>query len=220
MTRKIFDIALEKLQTDLLTMGSMVRDALAKSVRSLKRQEFEASRQIIASDRAINDCRYALETTAIALIATQQPLAGDLRALAAILDIVTDLERIGDYAKGIAQINLRIGAQAPAELLVDYPSMAAKVDDMLQAALQAFVRHDVEAARRVAGEDDAVDAMYDQIYAKAFSYVKENQDAIEVVYALNWAAHNLERSADRVVNICERVVYAVTGGVVELDGED
>jgi phosphate transport system protein len=156
----------------------------------------------------------------MALIATQQPMASDMRLLAAILEIVTDLERMGDYAKGIARINLMIGEQPLIKPLVDLPAMAQKAREMLRAALAAFVQRDVEAARAIPEGDDEVDALYNQVYRELISYILEDPHVIEQANQLMWAAHNLERTADRVINLCERVVYTVTGELTELGTDD
>jgi phosphate transport system protein len=220
MTRQIFDQELYRLQDEVLALGSMVEDALVKSVETLKKRDFIGSRRLIAGDRAINERRYAIEQETMTLIATQQPMAGDMRLLAAILEIVTELERMGDYAKGIARINLMIGEQPLIKPLVDLPVMAQKARGMLRSALKAFVERDVEAARAIPRADDEVDALYNQIYRELISYILEDRHVIEQANQLMWAAHNLERTADRVINLCERVVYAVTGELTELGTDD
>jgi phosphate transport system protein len=220
MTRQAFDQELYRLQDEVLTLGSMVEEALIRSVECLKKRDFVGSRRLIAGDRAINERRYAIEQETMTLIATQQPMASDMRLLAAILEIVTDLERMGDYAKGIARINLMIGEQPLIKPLVDLPAMAQKAREMLRAALAAFVRRDVEAARASPQGDDEVDALYNQVYRELISYILEDPHVIEQANQLMWAAHNLERTADRVINLCERVVYAVTGELIELGTDD
>jgi phosphate transport system protein len=220
MTRQAFDQELYRLQDEVMSMGSMVEEALIQSVETLKKRDFVGSRRLIAGDRDINERRYAIEEATMALIATQQPMAGDMRLLAAILEIVTDLERMGDYAKGIARINLMIGEQPLIKPLVDLPAMAQKAREMLRAALAAFVQRDVEAARTIPQGDDEVDALYNQVYRELISYILEDPHVIEQANQLMWAAHNLERTADRVINLCERVVYAVTGELNELDTDD
>ena len=220
MTRRIFDQELERLQDEVLALGSMVEEALVQSVETLKRRDFAGSRRLIAGDRAINERRYAIEEGAITLIATQQPMACDMRLLAAILEIVTELERMGDYAKGIARINLLIGEQPLVKPLIDLPIMAEKARDMLHQALEAFVQRDVELARAIAQRDDEIDDLYNQIYRELLSYIMEDPHVIEGANYLLWVAHNLERTADRVINICERVVFTVTGELTELDTDD
>jgi phosphate transport system protein len=216
MTRQTLDQELDRLQQEVLALGSMVEEALIQSVETLKQRDFIGSRRLIAGDRAINERRYAIEEDTITLIATQQPMAGDMRLLAAILEIVTELERMGDYAKGIARINLMIGEQPLLKPLIDLPAMARKAREMLHAALMAFVQRDVEAARAIPQGDKEVDALYNQVYRELISYILEDPQLIEQANQLMWAAHNLERTADRVINLCERVIYTVTGELTEL----
>jgi phosphate transport system protein len=220
MTRRAFDEELNRLQEEVLALGSMVEEALIQSVETLKQRDFAGSRRLIAGDQAINQRRYAIEEETISLIATQQPMAGDMRLLAAILEIVTELERMGDYAKGIARINLMIGDQPLIKPIIDLPRMAHKARDMLHAALAAFVRRDVEAAKAIPARDDEVDALYNQIYRELISFILEDRQVIEQANQLMWAAHNLERTADRVINLCERVIYAVTGEMQEMNAGD
>jgi phosphate transport system protein len=220
MTRQTFDLELDRLQDEVLALGSMVEEALVRSVDTLKRRDFAASRQLIANDRAINERRYAIEQDTMTLIATQQPMAGDMRLLAAILEIVTEVERMGDYAKGIARINLMIGEQPLIKPLIDLPLMAEKSRYMLRSALDAFVQRDLERARTIPKMDDEVDVLYNQVYRELISYILEDPQVIEQANQLMWAAHNLERTADRVINLCERTVYAVTGELTELGSDD
>ncbi len=219
MVRQTFDEELQRLEDELLALGSMVEDALVLSVDTLKRKDFEGSRQLIAADRDINRRRYAIEADVLALIAMQQPMARDVRLLAAILEIAGELERMGDYAKGIARINLMIGEEPFIKPLIDLPAMAAKARDMLHQALRAFVERDVELARAIPRDDDEIDARYNQVYRELITYILQTPQVSEQANRLMWAAHNLERAADRVTNLCERVVYAVTGEFVELNAD-
>ncbi len=220
MIRKAFEQDLQRLQEEVLVLGSMVEEALTASVDSLKRRDMEASRRIIANDRQINEKRFALEAQALTLIATQQPMASDLRTLAAVLEIVTELERMGDYAKGIAKINLMIGDEPLIKPLIDIPRMAEKARDMLHRALEAFIRRDVELAQAIPEEDDEVDALYNQVYRELMTFIMADPHTIEQANYLLWAAHNLERTADRVTNICERVIFTVTGEMIEMDVDE
>jgi len=220
MPRQAFDQELQRLQDEVLVLGSMVEEALVRSVETLKRKDFDASRRLIAADQDINNRRYAIEADVLALIAMQQPMAGDMRLLAAILEIAGELERMGDYAKGIARINLMIGEEPFIKPLIDLPVMAAKARDMLHQALQAFVLRDVDLARAIPRGDDEVDALYDQIYRELITYILEDPRVTDQANHLMWAAHNLERAADRVTNLCERVIFMVTGDLVELVSDD
>jgi phosphate transport system protein len=219
MVRKTFERELQRLQNEMLSMAGMVENAITDSVEILKRRDVEGSQCLIAQDRAINKKRYEIEADCLVNIATQQPMPSDLRTLAAILNITTELERMGDYAKGIARINLMIGEDPLLKPLVDIPRMAEQAREMLHKALDAFVQRDVALAQAIPAQDDAVDALYNQVYRVLMSYVIADPKNIEQVNYLLWAAHNLERVADRVTNICERVVFTVTGELVELDSD-
>lgn len=196
-------------------MGSMVESMLMDAVDVLKRRDMEGSQRLIAYDQRVNEKRLTIEHDTLTLIATQQPTAGDVRTLAAILDIASELERIGDYAKGIAKINLMIGPGELIKPLIDIPRMAEKARDMLHRSLEAFINRDVELARSIPPEDDEVDSLYNQVYRELLTLIMQNPQNIDQANYLTWAAHNLERTADRVNNICERVIFTVTGEVVE-----
>lgn len=222
MPRKAFDQELQRLQDAVLALDSLVEKALMDSVEALVRRDAEWARRIIQEDRFINEKRFAIEADCLALIATQQPMAGDLRTIAAILEIVTEWERIGDYAKGIAAISLMIGEAPLIKSSVDIRRMAEKARDMLHRSLHAFVQGDVNLARAIPREDDEVDALYNQIYRDLLSYIIADPKGavIEQANYLLWVAHNLERAADRVTNICERVIFTVTGEMAEMDSEN
>ena len=220
MPRETFEQELQRLQDEVLVLGSMVEEAITDSIAALKQRDKVASRRLIAQDRLINKKRFDIESDALMLIATQQPMAGDLRTLAAVLDIASEMERIGDYAKGIAKINLMIGQEPLIKPLVDLPAMAAKARDMLHRALDAFARRDADLARAIPAEDDQVDALYNQVYRELITLILEEPHRIGQANYLLWAAHNLERAADRVTNICERVIFTVTGKMMELDVEE
>ena len=218
MTRENFHKQLQRLQDDVLILGGLVEGAVISSVEMLKQRDLSGSKRLIEADKRINEKRFAIENEALTLIATQQPMAGDMRAIASILEIVTELERIGDYAKGIANINLMIGEGPLLKPLVDIPRMAEKATNMLHRALDAFVRHDADLARQLPEEDDEVDDLYNQVYRELITLIMSNPHNIDQATYLLWAAHNLERTADRVANICERIVFTVTGELVELTG--
>ena len=217
MPRETFERELQSLQDQTMALGSMVEEAIMASVDVLKRRDMEGSRRVIAQDHLVNEKRFAIENDALVLIATQQPMAGDLRTIAAVLDITSELERMGDYAKGIAKINLLIGEGPLLKPLVDVPRMAEKTCDMLHRALDAFARRDTETALAIPTEDDEVDSLYNQVYRELITYILADPRVIEQANYLLWVAHNLERAADRVTNICERVIFTVTGKMVELD---
>jgi phosphate transport system protein len=204
----------------VLMLGSMVEDAVTVSVAQLKKRDFEGSRRLIVRDAEINAKRFEIEAKALSLIALHQPVASDLRVLGAVFEVVTELERIGDYAKGLAKINLLIGDEPLIKPLIDIPLMAEKAMSMLRQALDAFVARDVEAARVIPPLDDDVDQLYDQVYRELLTYILSDPTCIRQANHLLWAAHNLERAADRVLNVCERTVFMVTGKMAELNNSD
>lgn len=217
MPRESFERELQRLEGELLELGGTVENAITESVQTLKKRDLQGSQSLVDNDRLINKRRYAIEADVLILIATQQPVAGDLRILAAILDITHELERIGDYAKGIAKISLRIGKGRLIKPLIDIPRMAEKASCMLHRGLDAFIRRDTDLAQTLPSEDDEVDGLYNQVYRELMTYILADPKNIEGANSLLWVAHNLERAADRVTNICERVIFTVAGEVVELD---
>jgi phosphate transport system protein len=220
MIRTHFNRELQRLQDELIMLGSMVREAVAQSVEALVARDQETARRLIQNDRQINARKYAIEESCLTLIATQQPMAGDLRLLAAILEISTELERIGDYAKGISRINLYIGAEPLLKPLPEIQRMTQMAMEMLRRALDAFIAQDVEAARQIPKGDDEVDALYNQVNRELLDLILQKPDVLDQANYLSWVAHNLERAADRVTNICERVIYTATGEFVEFDAEE
>ena len=220
MVRRNFETEIQQVKDDVLLLGSMVEQAILGSVEALKKRDLKASEKILMDDRAINQKRFDIENQLMILIATQQPMAHDLRLLASCMEIISELERMGDYAKGVANINLRMGDEALLKPLIDIPRMAQKDVDMLHRALTAFVNEDVEAARAIPIEDDEVDALYNQVYRELIILVIQDPTAIERANWLLWVAHNLERVADRVTNICERTVFIATGEMAEIQNSD
>lgn len=215
--RAHFDRALQQLQDEVLELASVVDGAIERSVEALRRLDHAAARRIIEDDQGINHQRYVIEEHAITLIATQQPMAGDLRRIVAVLNIIVELERMGDYAAGIAKIVLMHGDQPLLKPLIDVPRMADKARDMLRRSLTALVERDAAAAKAIASEDDEVDALYDQVYRELLTFMIQDPRTIDRATWLLWVAHNLERIADRVTNICERVVFEVTGKLEEMN---
>lgn len=217
MSRETFDRELQQLQDKVISMGSLVSDMLTDSVLFLKNRNFEGSREIIAQDHRVNELRYAIEEEVLALIALRQPAAVDLRVLAAILEIAGELERIGDYAKGIGKINLLIGDAPLIKPLIDLPIMSQKVRSMLDRVLKAFLTRDVAAARAIAADDDEIDDLYNQVYRELAALIMSKPSTLEQANHLLWAAHNLERAGDRVINLCERIIFTVTGKLEEIE---
>jgi phosphate transport system protein len=197
-------------------MGTMVEQALGRSVEALKKRDLAAAHQIMADDAKINEKRFGIEEKCIQLIATQQPVATDLRIIVAILNIITELERIGDYAEGIAKIVIMIGDEPPLKPLVDIPRMGDITIGMIHDSLKSFVEADVKMASQVVSMDSTVDNLYDQVFRELLTFMMADPKTINRATRLIWVAHNLERSADRATNICERVIFTVTGKMQEI----
>jgi phosphate transport system protein len=220
MPRTTFETELQQLKDSVLVLGSMVEQSILASVEALKKRDILAAQRILTADKEINAKRFQIESQLLILIATQQPMAHDLRLLASCMEIISELERMGDYAKGIANINIRMGDAPLLKPLIDVPRMARKGADMLHRALTAFVNEDIEAARAIPVEDDEVDALFNQVYRELMTIVIGDPKTIERANWLLWTAHNLERFADRVTNICERTVFVVTGELAEINDTD
>lgn len=220
MLRKTFGQELQQLRENTIELGQIVQKMILQSVTALKNRDIDASKEILELDKEVNRRRFEIENQVLVLIATQQPMAYDLRLLASILEIAGELERMGDYAKGIAHINIRMGDLPLVKPLVDIPRMAEKSCDMLNRALQAFHEEDEQTAKSIPLEDDEVDALYLQVYRELMTFVIQDPTIIERANWLLWAAHNLERVADRVTNICERTIYVVSGVMKEISSSD
>ena len=214
-SRAALDEAIEQLQHDLRRVASLVDLAMERSVAGLQRLDKTMADGVIAADREINELRFSIENGAVHLIATQQPLAGDLRFVVAVLMVVSELERIGDYCVGIAKITLMHGDRPHLKPLVDMPRMAGIVRTMLRSAVDAMITKNAFAAETIAAQDDEVDRLYDQIYRELLTYMLNDPTTIDRATWLLWAAHNLERMGDRVQNICERTIYEATGVMKE-----
>ena len=216
MPRESFHRHLTALQNEVLFMGSMVEKAIERSMEALKNRDLELARQVVADDAKINQKRFDIEEKCVELIVTQQPMASDLRVIIAVLNIIIDLERIADHAEGTAKIAIMIGNEPPLKPLIDLPRMAQKTEEMLRRSLDAFVNRDAEACRKICAEDDEIDQLYDQVFRELLTFMAEDSKTITRATRLIWVGHNLERSADRVTNICERVIYVVTGKMEEI----
>jgi phosphate transport system protein len=198
-------------------MGSMVQAATERSIEALKHRDVELARRVIADDANINRRRYEIEDRCIELIAMQQPLASDLRTIISALHITVDLERMGDHAEGIAKLALLLADEPPLKPYIDIPRMAQICGEMLIGSLEAFKLRDTEMARTVCDRDDEVDALYEQVYRELLTFMINDPRTIQRATYLIWVSHNLERIADRVTNICERVVFLVDGRIEELN---
>lgn len=217
MVRESFCKHIKDLERDVIEMGAMVVTAINRSIEALQNHDVNSANRIIADDELINKKRWDIEEKCINLIATQQPVASDLREIVAVLSIVTELERMGDYAEGIGKIVVMHGDEPLVKPLVDIPRMAQKAVSMLRKSLDAFVNRDAKAAAALCSEDDEVDLLYEQVYRELLTYMIETPATITRATYLIWAAHNLERIADRVTNICERIIFLVTGTMSEVN---
>jgi len=217
MLRKTFDESLQSLQDEVLVLASMVQEMVTASAQALADRNVDRAERLIEQDTNVNRKRFQIEAGLLTLIATQGPIARDLRHVAALLEIITELERIGDYGKGIAKIVLMLGEPEFEAPMPTLQTMALRATEMLREALDSFIRQDVPAAREIAARDDEVDALYNRAYEQLLDLIIEDPNRIEQANQYLWAAHNLERVADRVTNICERTIFTVTGEMRELD---
>ena len=217
MSRKAYHIELKALEDEVCTLAEMAGEAVSRSIIALKDRDIETSKEIIKNDAVINAKRFEIENRCLLLLATQQPMAVDLRVIAAILSIITDLERIADHAEGNANISVMIGADELVKPIVHLPKMAELSLKMLSDCMEAYKTRDVESAKAVCDDDDLVDALYDEVYKELLMIMIEDQSTIKGATYLMWAAHNMERVADRVTNIAERVVFMVTGKLEEMN---
>lgn len=217
MPRDHYQHQLRELQDDLLRLASLVESQIRRSITALQAQDVEEAKRIIADDDIIDRSQYSLEDKALLLIARQAPMAADLRMISAVISIASELERIGDYAEGIAKITIR-GANEPLlKPLIDVPQMAEKAQRMLRGAVDAFVQRDVARARSLAAEDSEVDQLTTKVQSELLQFMLRDPRNIERALHLIFVAHNLERVADRTTNIAERLVFLVTGEIVDLN---
>jgi phosphate transport system protein len=215
--RATYDREYAHVQEQVLKLGELVDQAIARSLTSLQDRDQELAQQVIEADVAINELRFHIEEECLALIATQQPTASDLRAVIAAMNIIVDLERMGDHADGIATTVIKMGDEPLLKPLIDIPKMAKLAREMLATSLKAFVERDAAAARVAAERDDEIDVLYKAIFDELVEIMAHKPDAVSRATYLLWCAHNLERIGDRVTNIAERVVFMSTGDMKELN---
>ena len=215
MLRVDLDRQLSRLQQEVVSLAEIVAKATIRAVDALKRRDLAESQQIVHEDDYIDQKRYEIEERCIDLIATQQPMARDLRTIIALLHITVELERMGDYAEGISKISLMMGEEAPLKPLIDIPRMADRATQMLRDSMDSLVSRDVVKAHQVLQDDDEVDALYDQVYRELLLFMIQDPQTIQRATYLLWIAHDLERIADRATNIGERVIFLVTGRMVD-----
>jgi len=215
--RAVLDKDLQTIRDDILHMGQLLDQAVSCSLDALSSRDTRLAQQIADDDAHVNALRFRIEEACLALIATQQPAAGDLRSVLAAFSIVSDLERIGDHAAGIARIVLHMGEEPLLKPLIDLPRMAELCREMLRQALQAYVERDAERAQAIVRMDDDVDSLYTQIFREILSYMVEDPRTTSRGLYLLFAAHNLERIGDRVTNIVERILFMTSGELRELN---
>jgi phosphate transport system protein len=215
-TRTTFQKDLKDIEDDVVAMENRVVKAIDRAIEALKERDLTLAHQIIAEDTEIDKQRFSIEEKCIGLIAAQQPIASDLRILVGVLNIIIELERIGDYADGIAKIVIMIGDEPPLKPLIDIPRMGEITIDMINKSIQSFATRDVELAMRVVSMDGVLDGLYDQVFRELLTFMMVDPKTTNRATRLIWVAHNLERAADRATNICERVVFTVTGKMEEI----
>ncbi len=215
--REVFQEKLKELEKEVIEMGEMVIIAINRSIEALKSRDLDEAKNIINDDLLINKRRWDIEEECISLISTQQPVATDLRALITILNIITELERMGDHAEGIARVVIMYGDKPLIKPLIDIPRMAEKVTSMIKRSLDALVNRDETTARKICDEDDEIDNLHEQVYRELITFMLEDPKKITGSTYLTWVSRHLERIADRVTNICERIIYLVTGVMEEID---
>jgi len=218
--RETLDRKISEHLESIIVLGSLIEEAILGAVNALEKRNLDQAREIYANDQNINKRRYDIEAQALITVATQQPMAIDLRKLSSIIDIAGELERIGDYAKGIARIAIRLGNHPPVRELIHIPKMADLTADMLHRAIGAFVELDEEKALSIPKEDDQVDELYNRLYKELLDIMISDETKIDQATFHLWVSHNLERAADRVTNICERTVFTTSGKLIEFDRSD
>ena len=211
MPRGDFERKLNQVQDEVVELASMVEKAIFKSIDALKSRDIELSKQVVEDDDEIDNKQQALEDLCVDLIALEAPMAVDLRVIISAMMVANELERMGDYAEGIAKLSIAMGDLPPLKPLIDIPRMAEKSVSMLRRSIESYVGRDIEGARRVYRDDDEVDEIYEQVYRELLTYMMADPSTIQRATYLLWVSHDLERVADRTTNIAESVMYLVTG---------
>jgi phosphate transport system protein len=217
MPRNTFEKQVDDLKADLLRLGTLTGRTITDGVEALKTRDRVQAQSLIEHDEDINRMRYDIEERCYDLIATQQPLASDLREIMSILLIAIELERIADHSKNLGEIVIHMGDEPLLKPLIDIPRMAEACESMLSQALNAFSRKDAVAGRAVCARDDEIDSLYVQVFRELITFILEDSRTVTRALNLLFAAHNLERIGDRITNIGERVIYAATGQLEELN---
>lgn len=217
MTRDSYERELTQLKDDVVRMGEQAGEAIHRSVEALRNRDLDAAERVIAEDDTIDALHMSLEERCMRLLATQQPMARDLRTIAAVFAITIDLERMADHAEGISRAVKRLGIEPPVKPLVDIPKMDGLLQDMIRETLDAFRNLDAERARTVAKRDDAIDELRNRVLHELLDLMIKNPGIVPRALELLIVARHLERAADHLTNVCERIVYMVTGELRELN---
>ncbi len=215
--RMTFDKGLEEIQSDLLKISELVDHAISLSLQALAEGDIQLARQIVEDDEQINQLRFRIEEAALALIATQQPTATDLREVIALMNVVVEIERMGDYATGVATTVITIGDEPLLKPLIDLPKMVEIARSMLKDSVDALIARDEDRAKEIAARDDEIDVLYRAILSELVEIMVKRPDSVQRANMLLWCAHNIERIGDRATNIAERVVFVSTGVMEELN---
>ena len=211
MPRGDFERKLNQVQDEVVELASMVEKAIFKSIDALKSRDIELSKQVVEEDDEIDNKQQSLEDLCVDLIALEAPMAVDLRVIISAMMVANELERMGDYAEGIAKLSIAMGDLPPLKPLIDIPRMAEKSVSMLRRSIESYVGRDIEGARQVYRDDDEVEEIYEQVYRELLTYMMSDPSTYQRATYLLWVSHDLERVADRTTNIAERVMYLVTG---------
>jgi len=215
--RSTFDREFGEIQDNVVKMGRLLDSAIERSLYALKNADQEQAQKVIEQDEQVNELRYKIEEACLALIATQQPAASDLRSVIAAMHIAVELERMGDHAAGIAKTVILMSEEPLLKTIKKIPRMAELSRQMLADCMQAYVLRDADWARRIASQDEEMDLFYKAVFDRLIEIMAKKPELITRATYLSWTAHNLERIADRVTNIAERIIFMTTGDVKELN---
>lgn len=219
-TRSLLDRDIQMIRDDILRLGSLVEEQTERAVKALRDRNLDLARQVSSVDERVNELRYKIEDECLTTIARHQPAAGDLRLIVASMHMAVEMERMADHAVGIANIVVHMGSEPLLKPLIDIPRMQVAACAMLHRALDAYVRSDIILARDVIQQDEEVDALYNQVLRELLTYMIQDPKTTTRATYLLWVAHNLERTADRVTNLCERILFAVTGKLGDFKAEE